>query len=61
MTEPMFRYVNALDPRTGRALRTRATGKPVSRLVRMTDAEVETFEAERAARQQQPIQEDEDQ
>lgn len=61
MPDPMFKYVNVLDPRTGRPLRERKTGKVISRLVRLTDQEVEAFETERAARQQQPMQEDEDQ
>lgn len=61
MTEPMFKYVNAIDPRTGKALRVRKTGRPISHLVRLTEQEVEAFEAERAARHQEPMQEDEDQ
>ena len=48
MSEPLFKYVNVIDPRTGRPVIDKDTNLPVSRLVQMTDEETVAFEAERA-------------
>lgn len=58
MTEHLFKYINVLDEKTGRALRDRKTGQVISRRVQMSDEEAAAFEAERSPKhtQQDPPQ-----
>lgn len=51
MTEPLFKLVNVINPRTRMPVIDRETRRPISRQVQMTDEEAATFEAERAAQQ----------
>ena len=53
MTGPLFKYINVLDQKTGRALRDLKTGQVISRRVQMSDEEAAAFEAERAPKQPQ--------
>lgn len=52
MTDPLFKEVNVMHPRTGLPVRDQ-NGNPVSQRVQMTDEEVTEFLAEQAAQQQQ--------
>ena len=53
MSDSLYKYVNVVNPRTGRPVIDRRTGLPVSRLVAMTSEEAAAFEAERVAQQEQ--------
>lgn len=46
MSEPLFKYINVLDEKTGRPMRDRKTGKIVSKRVQMTDKEADAHRAE---------------
>ena len=52
MSAPLHKYTNVINPRTGRPVVDRQSGRPVSRRVQMTPEETAEFEAERAAQRE---------